>query len=157
MQKHLSWLILPIIFLGFIVRLYKINTPLADWHSWRQVDTASVAREYVKNGIDLLHPKYLDLSAIPSGKDNPQGYRMVEFPLVAAIVALIFNALPNDLMTINDIHIIFRVVNVLLSLGSTYLIYLIVKKFDDEKNGLNCRRRFRFLALQRFLFPSRSS
>ena len=37
----LIWLILV---LGLIVRLYKLNTPLADWHSWRQVDTASVAR-----------------------------------------------------------------------------------------------------------------
>ena len=59
--------ILAILLLGLGVRLYNINTPLADWHSWRQADTASVAVEYIKNGIDLLHPKYLDLSNIPSG------------------------------------------------------------------------------------------
>ena len=43
-----------ILIIAFILRLYKINSPLADLHSWRQVDTAAVARNYVKNGVDLL-------------------------------------------------------------------------------------------------------
>jgi hypothetical protein len=90
---NLSWLIIPIILLGFVVRVYKIDTPLADWHSWRQADTASVAVEYVKHGIDLLHPKYMDLSNIPSGMENPEGFRMVEFPLIPALVALIFKTM----------------------------------------------------------------
>jgi hypothetical protein len=144
-MKRQSWLIIPILVLGFLVRLYKIDTPLGDWHSWRQADTASVAREYVKNGIDLLHPRYMDLSAIPSGKDNPQGYRMVEFPLIAALVATLFNVLPNDLMTINDIHILFRLVNVIFSVGSIYLIYRIVKRLDDEKTALIAASVFAFL------------
>ncbi len=52
------WLLGFILIVGLVVRLYRINEPLADWHSWRQADTAAVTREYVKNGIDLLRPRY---------------------------------------------------------------------------------------------------
>jgi len=41
--KYFEYLLLSIILiLGFTVRLYKIGNPIADWHSWRQADTASV-------------------------------------------------------------------------------------------------------------------
>lgn len=69
------------------VRLYHLSSPIADWHSWRQVDTAAVARNFLTFGVDTLHPRYDDLSNIQSGKDNPQGYRMVEFPLYQAAAA----------------------------------------------------------------------
>ena len=42
-------IILLILVLAFVVRLHKINNPLADWHSFRQADTSSVTRNYVKN------------------------------------------------------------------------------------------------------------
>ena len=57
-----------ILLLGFGVRLYKITSPIADWHSWRQADTASVTRNFVKYGVDMLYPRYDDFSDV-SGKD----------------------------------------------------------------------------------------
>ncbi len=89
------FIIFAFMLLGALLRSYKIHAPLADWHSWRQADTASVAREYVKHGIDLLHPRYHDLSSIPSGKDNPHGYRFVEFPLLNALHALLYTHFPQ--------------------------------------------------------------
>jgi len=73
--------------LSILLRSYKINGPIADWHSWRQADTAAVARNYLRFGIDLLHPRYDDLSNIQSGFDNPNGYRFVEFPLYQGVSA----------------------------------------------------------------------
>ena len=59
-----EYLILSLILvIAFFLRLYKINNPLADWHSFRQADTAAVTRYYVENGIDLLNPRYHDVSA----------------------------------------------------------------------------------------------
>lgn len=81
--------IFSIFVLTIALRLYRIDAPLADWHSWRQSDTASVARNYLKFGFDPLRPRYDDLSSIPSGKDNPRGYRMVEFPLYQMIGAIL--------------------------------------------------------------------
>jgi len=80
--------------LSMSLRLYKLNAPVADWHSWRQVDTAAVARNYLVYGIDPLHPRYDDLSNIQTGKDNPQGYRMVEFPLYQIVGAYIGTMVP---------------------------------------------------------------
>ena len=48
--KKKDWLILfLILFLALILRLYKIDIPLADFHSWRQADTAAVARNFLRS------------------------------------------------------------------------------------------------------------
>ena len=78
-----------ILILAFFVRLYKINNPVADWHSFRQADTASVSRIYVEEGINLLFPKYHDLSSTQSRIFNPEGYRFVEFPVFNALHAIL--------------------------------------------------------------------
>ncbi|MGB9707247.1 MAG: glycosyltransferase family 39 protein [Microgenomates group bacterium] len=96
--QKIDFLILGILlFIGFVLRIYKINIPLADLHSWRQADTAAVARNFVKDGIDLLHPRFDDLSANQSaaGLENPQGWRMVEFPIYNAIFAFLYKTFPQ--------------------------------------------------------------
>ena len=60
--KNIEYFLLAtILFLGFIVRLYKVNNPVADWHSWRQADTASVSKTFFERGINLLYPRYHEL------------------------------------------------------------------------------------------------
>src|SRR5438477_4293779 len=92
MKKLDRFLYIIIFLVAFSLRLYHVTYPIADWHSWRQVDTAAVARNFLRFGIDPLHPRYDDLSNIQSGKDNPMGYRMVEFPLYQVIGASLFKA-----------------------------------------------------------------
>jgi hypothetical protein len=133
-SKALNKLLIgAIVMIALVSRLYKINTPLADWHSWRQADTVSVSREYVKKGIDLLHPTYMDLSDIPSGKDNLEGYRMVEFPLVSAKVAYLYNALATSNL---PLHVFYRLTSILFSIGSLYVLYKLVSFVENEKTGL---------------------
>jgi hypothetical protein len=97
MKLKLSSLpILLILIIASAVRLYKIDNPIADWHSWRQADTAAVTRNFIKSGVDLLHPRFDDLSNIPSGKENPQGYRMVESPIYNFAHFTIYNTLQNS-------------------------------------------------------------
>lgn len=91
-RKH--WVVITLILLCVVVRLYKFNTPLIEYHSWRQADTAAVARNYTRNGIDLLNPRYDDFSPLQSGIANPQGYRMVEFPIYNALIALSYQIAP---------------------------------------------------------------
>jgi len=83
-------LFFSILAIGFCLRLYRIDNPIADWHSWRQVDTSAVSRNFIKNGFDLLRPKFEDLSIAVSLKDNPQGYRFVEFPIYNVLQAGLF-------------------------------------------------------------------
>jgi hypothetical protein len=129
---------------GFLVRLYKINAPLADWHSWRQADTAAVSRNFLKYGYDLLHPRFDDLSNIPSGLDNPKGYRFVEFPiynLFHAFVFQIFTILGIDLFSFEATG---RLISTLFWLMGGYFLFKSV--------SLLINRRAAFLTLFFFLF-----
>ncbi|MBI4226559.1 glycosyltransferase family 39 protein, partial [Candidatus Roizmanbacteria bacterium] len=110
-----------ILFLALIFRLYRISSPLADLHSWRQADTAAVARNFVKNGIDLFHPRYDDLSGRESGRENPQGYRMVEFPIYNAIIAFIYKLAP-----LIPVEVYGRLTTTLFSLVTIAIIYYLV-------------------------------
>lgn len=117
-----------ILFLALIVRLYKIDNPVADWHAFRQADTASVTREYVKaKRIDLLRPQYQDLSNIQSGQDNPNGYRMVEFPLINAVLAQVIKTTGWDLVLVS------RLASVLTSLGTLFVLFKLVKEISGQK------------------------
>lgn len=119
-----DWVILSLVLLTAVVfRLYKINTPLADLHSWRQADTASVSRNFVKFGFDLFHPRYDDLSSIESGKENPEGYRFVEFPIYNAIPAFIYTFYPNI-----PIEIYGRLTSIIFSLITLVIMYYLVFK-----------------------------
>ncbi len=117
---------LDVIFLTFILiialglRLYKIDIPLADWHSWRQVDTAAVARNFAQGEFNLLYPRYDDLSNIQSGQYNPEGYRFVEFPLYNAMFGALYKYLP-----LMAVEIYGRLVSVFFSLIIIAILYYI--------------------------------
>ena len=119
-----------IVLLALTVRLYNISSEPLDWHAFRQADTASVTREYVKNGIDLLVPRYDDLGNIQSGKENPEGYRMVEFPIINALTATIIQFFRTPIAPTS------RVVAVLFSIGSLCSLYYLTNKLSGKKTAL---------------------
>ena len=137
-----------ILLLAFILRLYKINTPLADWHSWRQADTSAVSRNFLKYGFNLLHPRFDDLSNIPSGKENPQGYRFVEFPFYNLVQAGAARSFPQM-----SLEWWGRMVSIIFSLGSLVFLYFLVKKYLSKKVGL--LTAFFFAVLPYNIFYSR--
>lgn len=117
-------LIFFILLIGLSFRLYKINSPLADYHSWRQVDTAAVARNFIKEKkIDLFHPRYDDFSSIQSGKENPQGYRMVELPIYQAIISWLYFINPRI-----PLEIYGRLVSIFFTLITITVIYFLMSK-----------------------------
>ncbi len=129
-MKKIDWLLITFLLLiALIFRLYKINIPLADFHSWRQADTAAVARNFINNGFDLLHPQYDDLSNVQSGIDNPQGLRMVEFPLYNALFAYLFKLFPFFTLEVWG-----RLTTIFFSLIIIFIIYYLVL---NEKNRLS--------------------
>lgn len=137
--------VLLIVLFGALLRLEGITNSPTDWHAFRQADTASVTREYVKHGIDLLHPTYQDLSNIQSGKDNLRGYRMVEFPFLNAIVAVLVRAVPFF-----DLVITSRVLVLLFSLGLMVALYALGKAWSDRWVGAAAALTFAVLPYARF-------
>lgn len=124
-------LLIIILFFGFVVRLYKIDNPVADWHSWRQADTAAVSRNYINDGINFLYPKFDDISSIQSGKDNPTGIRMVEFPIYNAIHASLFN-----LFGYFSIEEWGRLTTVIISILTALFLFLLGRKHYSSRVGL---------------------
>ncbi len=140
-MKRIEILLVILILLGaFLVRLYKFNNPVADWQSWRQADTSAVSRNFIKKGFDILHPRFDDLSNVPSNFfDNPNGYRFVEFPIYNIAQAGVFKIF--DRFTIEEWG---RLISILSSLAASLFIFLIVKKHQSKLAG--------FLALFFFAF-----
>lgn len=120
-----------ILFLAFALRLYRFNNPIGDWHAFRQADTSAVSKEFVQNGFNVFAPTYFDISNIQSGQDNPNGYRMVEFPIYN-----IFQAGGYTLLGTFSLEEWGRLVTIFSSVLSTLFIYLLVKKFSNETTGL---------------------
>lgn len=121
MKRAAKAMILMITAVAVFARLYGVGNPIADWHSWRQNDTAAVARNFGKFGFDPFHPRFDDLSNIPSGKDNPMGWRMVEFPLYQSLAWGLSTIAPGV-----PIEIILRLVTITASVGTLVLIYLLL-------------------------------
>ena len=106
---------------ALLLRLYHITAPVADWHSWRQVDTAAVARNFVEGDFDLMHPKFDDFSNVQTGKYNPEGLRFVEFPLYNASFALLYKIAP-----VVTLEVYGRIVTIFFSLMTLISIYYLL-------------------------------
>ena len=132
MKKAEIFILITIFIAGFVLRLYKFNNPVADWHSWRQADTSAVSRNFIKYGFDVLYPRFDDLSNVPSNYfDNPNGYRFVEFPIYNVAQAGLFKLF--GYFTIEQWG---RLVSIFSSLLASFFLYLIVKKHQSTLAGL---------------------
>ena len=130
-KRVLNFLLILLFGLGALVRIYRFDNPIADWHSWRQADTAAVSWNFVYNGWDIFHPKYFDISNVQSGFDNPQGYRFVEFPLYSIAQAGLFQMF--HVLTLEEWG---RVVSIIASLSGSLFLFLLVKRRSNKKVAL---------------------
>ncbi len=125
-------ILLIVILVGcFVFRLYRVNGPIADWHSWRQADTSSVSRTFVNEGYDVLHPKFDDISNVASKLDNPNGYRFVEFPIYNVLQAGLSQFV--GILTLEEWG---RMISIASSVLSTYILYKLVGKYTNKTAGL---------------------
>jgi hypothetical protein len=144
--------IVILLFLLFAVflRLYKFDSPVADWHSWRQADTSSVSRTFVDEGFNLLIPKYHDLSNVPSGRyDNPEGYRFVEFPIYN-----LFQGGLYQLFGILSLEQWGRLVSIFSSFTAALFLYLIF--VERKQRVLGIAASFFFLFIPFNIYYSRT-
>lgn len=137
-KNQIIWLI-AILVLGIAVRLYRIDFPLADWHSWRQADTASVSRNFLERGVEFFSPKYHDVSSIQSGIFNPRGYRLVELPVYNLFHFLYAKILPVSF------EVAGRLVSTTAWLVSTVMIYFLGKRFGGKYAGVFSALFFAFI------------
>lgn len=115
-------LIYFILLFAFVIRLYHITFPVSGWHSWRQADTAAIAKNFYENGFNILYPQ------IDWGGNTP-GYVESEFQLYPFLVSLMYY-----LFGVNDFW--GRILSVIFSIITIYGLYLLTRKIISESVAL---------------------
>jgi hypothetical protein len=124
---------------AFIPRLYKIENPVADWHSWRQADTAAVSRNFIKEGLTPFFPKFDSFYSLNEvGKLNPNRYFFAEFPLYNLLTYPFYRYLG-----VNEVYA--RLVSILASSLTAVFIYLLARRYSSERAAIISGFVFAFL------------
>jgi len=103
------------------VRLVHIDFPVGGFQSWRQADTAAIARNYYEHGFDFLSPQ------IDWGGNTP-GYVETEFPVYPFLVALLYALL-------GAYDAIGRTLSVLFSLLTIVGVHALGSRFLGTRRG----------------------
>jgi len=111
-----------ILILTFLTRLYHFSFPLIGWHSWRQTDTASIAKNFYENGFNLFYPQV-------QWSGNTAGYVESEFQIYPFIVSLLYKLFGAD-------DGFGRLLSIIFSVFTVYGLYLLVKAVIDKKTAL---------------------
>ena len=120
--------------LALALRLVHLGAPILGVHSWRQADTAAIARNFHENGYRFAYPQ------VDWGGAGP-GYVESEFPAFPYAVALAYGALG-----VNEAW--GRLLAALLSTLTVYLLYRIARDaLEDEVAALAAALLFAVLPL----------
>ncbi len=141
-MKNKALLLLLLIFLGSIfVRLYRFDNPVADWHSWRQADTASVTRNFVQEGYTPFFPKFDVLNSLnETFTPNPNRYFFAEFPLYNSLTY--FGFILFDFFTLEQWG---RVISIGASSLTVIVLYFLVKHYSNSRIAMFASFLFAFL------------
>jgi hypothetical protein len=115
----------PLLFLmvlALVPRLYNLTSPVIGVHSWRQADTAAIARNFFEAPFG---PSQLWRFAYPQVDWGGGGYAETEFPLYPALVSLLYRILgPHEIYA--------RGLSVIFSLIGLYFLYKLVALCFDQ-------------------------
>src|SRR3990167_8775382 len=116
-------LFLGIILIGLIIRVWELDLPLLEFYPTRQVQTAEITQNLVKDNFKFLYPR-VDYF----GPENI--YYLYEFPGYNLTVAGVHKLLGN----VNDIN--GRIVSIFSYLIATIFLYKIAGGLFNKQIGL---------------------
>lgn len=119
-HARLDLILLATLLLAIGLRLYRLEIPYVEAHSWRQVTNADIARLWTELPINPLFPQ-----VSWGGSD---GYVGMEFPLLHVLTALVWR-----LLGVSDAA--GRLVAVGFSVASVWLIYLLGRRLFNVGVG----------------------
>lgn len=112
--------LLAVLLTAVVARLWHLDAPLIDAHSWRQVTNADIARHFTSS-LDLFHPQ-----VSWGGRDGVVG---MEFPLLQWTTGLLWRVTGES-------HIVARLVAVLFSVGGVGCLYGLGARLLGRAGGL---------------------
>lgn len=109
-----------IVLLAAAFRLYRVDIPLLDAHSWRQVTNADITRHFSEGVMNPFVPR------VSWGGRN--GIVGMEFPLLHSITAIIWRVT-------GETHTSARLVTIAFSMTSVVLIYFLGARLFSKPVG----------------------
>lgn len=125
-----------LLLLALVVRLPNLNDPLLGWHSWRQADSASMARYFFRSGEGIGFPQ-----VAWSGAGS--GYVESEFPLYQFLLGLLYRVTGEQPGT-------GRLFSIVLGLLAVLVFFLLVRKTSGQQVALLASAFFALLPLNVF-------
>lgn len=119
-RKNAAWVILT---MAVLIRLINVNMPILEGTAMRQVQTAMVARNFFRYGIDLLYPMVDHFG-------NKPGYLVLEFPFIGLLSALAYYILGG----IYDV--VGRLWSIFFFTGSAVFFFYLVKKLFGRSTAV---------------------
>ncbi len=104
----LDFAVVAITLLAVAFRLYRIDFPMVDGHSWRQITNADIARHFAEGSLNLFVPR------VSWGGLN--GVVGMEFPLLQYITGLLW-------IVTTELHWVARLVSLAFSVAGVVAIY----------------------------------
>jgi hypothetical protein len=122
LSKNTIYAIL-IILAGFLARLINITQPILEAAGWRQCHTASVARNFYYNGMNIFYPQTLN-SGTTEGYIGGSEFNI--YPFAVAILYKLFG-----------VHeYLGRLVSIIAFCGGAFFLYKLTKKYAGNTTGL---------------------
>lgn len=134
MSRHWSGTILALIIIGggVLLRLRDIGSPPVEMQSWRQTETAALARNYVEEGYRLFYPTI-------DWRGSTPGYVESELSIYAFTVALVYGAF-------GILEPIARLVSIAAWALAAWLLFLIGRRTFGIRAGIFALAFFTFLS-----------
>ncbi|MBS1257946.1 MAG: hypothetical protein MAG551_00999 [Candidatus Scalindua arabica] len=114
---------ITIIVSGFLTRLINITKPILEVAMWRQCDTASIARNFYYNGMNIFYPQVMQGGATDG---YIGGTEFQIYPFTVAILYQIFG-----------VHeYLGRLVSIFAFCGGAFFLYKLSRKYVGETTSL---------------------
>ena len=113
--------LLGVLLTAVAFRLWHVEVPLIDAHSWRQITNADIARHFAEGSLDLWHPR-----VSWGGLDGIVG---MEFPLLQWITGALWRVTGES-------HVVARLVAAGFSVGGVFCMYGLGARLFGRAAGL---------------------
>ena len=123
LDKHSKYAVFIIIFSGFLVRLINITQPILEVAGWRQCYTASIARNFYYNGMNIFYPQVLSGGAT---EGYIGGSEFNIYPFAVAILYKLFGVHES----------LGRLVSIIAFCGGAFFLYKLARKYAGKTTGL---------------------
>ncbi len=122
-----------LILAGAGARMYRIDAPFADWHQYRQYDTAALARNFAEESLNVFYPRV-------DWRGNSPGYVEVEFQAFTLPVALLYRVF--------GVHEwLARILNIFFYAATAFLLFRLTRRVFDGRVALLAAGLYSFLPL----------